>query len=87
MSLAIFALIGAALAFIADFDGTFCTAEPNHPGQNVCAKVCPNFTTNVTIGSTGDFVCTASYDDNNCETRPQCANIPPVQLITDIVVK
>lgn len=80
-SLALFAVVGGALAFKANFNGTFCTATPGTPGPNVCAKACPNFTTKVQPGSTGDFVCTAEYDDNNCQTPPQCERVQPVQLI------
>ncbi len=81
LSLALFAVVGAALAFKARFTDTFCTAIPNGTGIHACdAKACSIFTDQVVIGQTGTAVCTAPYDDNNCQTPPPCVQQAPVLI-------
>jgi hypothetical protein len=68
LSLALFAVVGAALAFKARFVTTFCTGVAVGPDNT--GVFCPNkiirktFDTNGTTG----FVATTTYDGSNCNT-------------------
>jgi hypothetical protein len=72
LSLALFAVVGAALAFKARFQQDFCTA-PLPQDQNCAAIACPNHAVSqIDPLQRAAFVCTTTYDNTGCSTQPQC---------------
>jgi hypothetical protein len=76
-SLALFAVVGGALAFKANYAQSFCTAAPG-TGTNACLKACPTRIDNQAIGGSGTLVCTADF--NGTCSNVQCLNQPPVRI-------
>ena len=78
-SLALFAVVGGALAFKANFDQSFCTAFPDGTGTDACLKACPTRIDNRQILPTGTLVCTANFPGSSCD-NVQCEDKAPVRI-------
>lgn len=74
LSLALFAVVGGALAFKAKYNIKFCTA-PTEVGK-ACTQVaaCPNLVVNSTTTNDAgiQFVCTTTPQDGQCPTNIKC---------------
>ena len=82
LSVALFAVVGGALAFKAKFSTTFCTT-PAQSGVACQNLACPTKIIGVKTSSVNPLICTTTYDGNNCLSIPQCAAKPSVSLIAD----
>ncbi|WP_315815279.1 hypothetical protein [Paraflavitalea speifideaquila] len=81
MSLALFAIVGGALAFKAKFVTDFCTTTPGIAGNCPSGLKCPNLRIDQAItdqGGVGPF-CTA-IPPNGCNPNTPCSNANPVRL-------
>lgn len=81
MSLALFAIVGGALAFKARFNQAFCTANPIN-GSCPIGKKCPNLAFPSAInpaGPVGPF-CTTTAVGGACNQNTACLNQAPVRL-------
>jgi hypothetical protein len=78
LSLALFAVVGGALAFKAKFSRDFCVTEVT--GSAICSEqVCPNPLPDQTIVLTGQtFYCTAEIA--NCQEDSPCEDEESVHL-------
>ena len=65
LSLALFAVLGGALAFKAKFQTHYCSA-PTQQNFACAALTCPNFTVSTTRLATGDFFCTTPAPNDEC---------------------
>jgi hypothetical protein len=66
-SLALFAVVGGALAFKAKVNKNYCTAVWD--GNN-CARTCPNFEGNSTTLDATNLVCTVLAPNTQCTISP-----------------
>jgi hypothetical protein len=74
-SLALFAVVGGALAFKARFATSYCTA-PTVANQACNIQTCPNLVVNsTTVGANAAFVCTTLAPNADCTTLDPEGNV------------
>ena len=83
LSLALFAVVGGALAFKAKFKTNYCTTTAT-PGADNSSLFCPLKAASTTINAGAfAFVATTDYDDNECQTPNLHCTITSTKLRAD----
>lgn len=83
LSLALFAVVGGALAFKARFQTDFCTA-PTEQGVACTQIACANHAiSKIDPKNQADFVCTTTYDQNGCASENLLCTTTTLRLTPD----
>lgn len=81
LSLALFAVVGGALAFKAKFSTEFCTTDWN--GRACVLETCPDFIENQILKVGTPVICTEIAPNEDCTTPQgvvQCADAPSTTI-------